>query len=89
MIERARRTFGAARAFPIRERYLLGPTDPLKGWSQATFRDLEVEPVLRDSAGRPDSLALLRLPPRIREASAFPFGPGGRLGPARKLTMVL
>jgi hypothetical protein len=41
----------------------------------------------RGSAGLPDSLALLRRSRRPLGALALPSGPGGRLGPGRKLTM--
>jgi hypothetical protein len=81
-LERARRTFGAAHAFPIRERYLLGPTDPLKEWSQATFDDLEEGPVALLVS--PDHQTRLRSSDDLDgpwKASALPFGPGGRLGP--------
>jgi hypothetical protein len=58
-IERAPGAFGAARAFPIRERCLLGTSDPLKRRSQAT-RFLEVViGVIRRSARRVGGLAPL------------------------------
>src|SRR5439155_19743639 len=49
--ERAREAFGAARAFPIRERYLLGTSDPLKRRSQTTCRP----------SGRPETPCPVRL----------------------------
>jgi hypothetical protein len=49
--ERARVAFGAARAFPIRERYLLGRSDPLKSWPQATLRPSGESSLLRFAAG--------------------------------------
>ncbi len=52
--ERARGAFGAARAFPIRERYLLGTSDPLKSRSRATQRPSgrPEPPTVREGIGR-------------------------------------
>src|SRR5918996_3345310 len=77
---RVRRAFGAAHAFPIRERYLLGPTDPPRVGPER----------LRCPATR---LGLLTRPePRANpisepssEAFRLPAGPCGRSGPERKV----
>jgi hypothetical protein len=80
--------FGAARAFPIRERYLLGHSDPLKRWPQATRRP-SGESSLRNSLAKitpakPDRsvLAGCRRPHRRPSGSRLPVRYVPREAPA-------
>src|SRR5437867_2435432 len=86
--ERARRAFGAARAFPIRERYLLGLSDPLKERSQATLR---TERGRTSGVPRGDRCGLRLSDCQLGPPGGpgAPFGPMARLGPVRKVAIRL
>jgi hypothetical protein len=86
--ERARVAFGAARAFPIRQRYLLGHSDPLKRWPQATLRPSGESSLLRIVTGDRSGLSRTNLRRVPWEAPALPSALG-RSGPARKVARPL